>query len=141
MKIGLDVMGGDFAPEAVIEGAVDSLAHLSADDELVLVVLSHGQVVATVDVVDHLRKPVHHMHIFLGQEFYHPDPGRTFKLVLTLVIATCNRILCHHKPHFKNPPPALAGRGGWDQCTLIVWCTVFPATSFLGRTSFSSPFT
>ncbi len=29
MRIGLDVMGGDFAPDAVIEGAVDSLAHLS----------------------------------------------------------------------------------------------------------------
>jgi glycerol-3-phosphate acyltransferase PlsX len=37
MKIGLDVMGGDFAPEAIIEGAVDSLKHLSPDDELVLI--------------------------------------------------------------------------------------------------------
>lgn len=37
MKIGVDVMGGDFAPVAVIEGAVDSLTHLSADDELVLI--------------------------------------------------------------------------------------------------------
>jgi glycerol-3-phosphate acyltransferase PlsX len=37
MKIGLDVMGGDFAPEAIIEGAVDSLEHLAADDELVLI--------------------------------------------------------------------------------------------------------
>jgi glycerol-3-phosphate acyltransferase PlsX len=37
MKIGLDVMGGDFAPEAVIEGAVDSLQHLSAADDLVLI--------------------------------------------------------------------------------------------------------
>jgi glycerol-3-phosphate acyltransferase PlsX len=36
MKIGLDVMGGDFAPDAIIEGAVDSLQHLSADDQLVL---------------------------------------------------------------------------------------------------------
>jgi phosphate acyltransferase len=36
MRIGLDVMGGDFAPDAVIEGAVDSLKHLSADDTLVL---------------------------------------------------------------------------------------------------------
>ena len=26
MKIGVDVMGGDFAPDAVIEGAIDSLA-------------------------------------------------------------------------------------------------------------------
>jgi glycerol-3-phosphate acyltransferase PlsX len=37
MKIGIDVMGGDFAPGAVIEGAVDSLQHLSADTELVLI--------------------------------------------------------------------------------------------------------
>ena len=37
MRIGLDVMGGDFAPDAVIEGAVDCLAHLSADEKLVLI--------------------------------------------------------------------------------------------------------
>jgi phosphate acyltransferase len=37
MRIGLDVMGGDFAPDAIIEGAVDSLKHLSSDDELVLI--------------------------------------------------------------------------------------------------------
>lgn len=37
MKIGLDVMGGDFAPDAVIEGAVDSLRHLSKDEKLVLI--------------------------------------------------------------------------------------------------------
>lgn len=36
MKIGLDVMGGDFAPEAAIEGAVDSLEHLSAGENIVL---------------------------------------------------------------------------------------------------------
>jgi glycerol-3-phosphate acyltransferase PlsX len=37
MKIGLDVMGGDFAPDAVIKGAVDSLQHLSEDEKLVLI--------------------------------------------------------------------------------------------------------
>ena len=37
MKIGLDVMGGDFAPDAIIEGAVDSLGHLIKDDKLVLI--------------------------------------------------------------------------------------------------------
>jgi glycerol-3-phosphate acyltransferase PlsX len=37
MRIGLDVMGGDFAPEAIIEGAVDSLGHLIKDDKLVLI--------------------------------------------------------------------------------------------------------
>jgi glycerol-3-phosphate acyltransferase PlsX len=37
MKIGLDVMGGDFAPRAVIEGAVDTLSHLSAGEKIVLI--------------------------------------------------------------------------------------------------------
>jgi glycerol-3-phosphate acyltransferase PlsX len=37
MRIGLDVMGGDFAPEAIIEGAADSLRYLSSDDKLVLI--------------------------------------------------------------------------------------------------------
>jgi len=37
MKIGLDVMGGDYAPDAIVEGAVDSLMHLSSADELVLI--------------------------------------------------------------------------------------------------------
>jgi len=37
MRIGLDVMGGDFAPDAVIEGAVDSLQHFSDDEKLVLI--------------------------------------------------------------------------------------------------------
>jgi glycerol-3-phosphate acyltransferase PlsX len=37
MRIGLDVMGGDFAPAAIIEGAVDSLKHFSKDDKLVLI--------------------------------------------------------------------------------------------------------
>jgi len=37
MRIGLDVMGGDFAPDAVIEGAVDALCQLPAGDTLVLI--------------------------------------------------------------------------------------------------------
>jgi len=36
MKIGVDVMGGDYAPSAVIEGAVDALEHFSADEKIVL---------------------------------------------------------------------------------------------------------
>jgi len=36
MKIGIDVMGGDFAPDAIIEGAVDTLKHFSADETIVL---------------------------------------------------------------------------------------------------------
>jgi glycerol-3-phosphate acyltransferase PlsX len=37
MRIGLDVMGGDFAPAAIIEGAVDALQHLKVDESLVLI--------------------------------------------------------------------------------------------------------
>jgi phosphate acyltransferase len=37
MRIGLDVMGGDFAPESIIEGAIDSLQHLSVNEKLVLI--------------------------------------------------------------------------------------------------------
>jgi glycerol-3-phosphate acyltransferase PlsX len=37
MRIGLDVMGGDFAPDSIIEGAVDSLEHLSENETLVLI--------------------------------------------------------------------------------------------------------
>jgi len=37
MKLGLDAMGGDFAPDAVIEGAVDALGQLAADDRIVLI--------------------------------------------------------------------------------------------------------
>ena len=37
MRIGLDVMGGDFAPDAIIEGAVDSLQHLSVNEKIVLI--------------------------------------------------------------------------------------------------------
>lgn len=37
MRIGLDVMGGDFAPDAIIEGAFDSLQHLSDNEKLILI--------------------------------------------------------------------------------------------------------
>ncbi|MDX9771864.1 MAG: phosphate acyltransferase PlsX [Bacteroidales bacterium] len=37
MKIGLDAMGGDFAPDAVIEGAVDALGQMPSGDRLVLI--------------------------------------------------------------------------------------------------------
>jgi glycerol-3-phosphate acyltransferase PlsX len=36
MRIGVDVMGGDNAPDAILEGAIASLPRLGADDELVL---------------------------------------------------------------------------------------------------------
>jgi glycerol-3-phosphate acyltransferase PlsX len=37
MKVGLDVMGGDFAPDAVIEGAVDAVQHLAEDEKIILI--------------------------------------------------------------------------------------------------------
>lgn len=37
MNIGVDIMGGDYAPSAVVEGVSDSLEYLSSDDTLVLV--------------------------------------------------------------------------------------------------------
>ena len=37
MRIGLDVMGGDFAPNAIIEGAIDSLQHLSDNEKIILI--------------------------------------------------------------------------------------------------------
>lgn len=37
MRIGLDVMGGDYAPDSIIEGAVDALPHLPPEDMLVLI--------------------------------------------------------------------------------------------------------
>ncbi len=37
MRIGFDVMGGDFAPDAMIEGAVDSVRHFDPDEKLVLI--------------------------------------------------------------------------------------------------------
>jgi len=37
MRIGVDVMGGDNAPQAILDGAVASLDQLDPDDELILV--------------------------------------------------------------------------------------------------------
>lgn len=37
MKLGLDAMGGDFAPDAVIEGAVDALGQMADGDRIVLI--------------------------------------------------------------------------------------------------------
>ena len=37
MRIGLDVMGGDNAPDAILQGAIDSLDRLEPTDAIVLV--------------------------------------------------------------------------------------------------------
>jgi phosphate acyltransferase len=61
MRIGLDVMGGDFAPDAIIEGAVDSLQHLSADESLILIG-NEGMILPKLDEmkVDHSRFEIIH---------------------------------------------------------------------------------
>lgn len=41
MRIGLDVMGGDFAPEATLAGAMQASRHLSPDDRIVLIGNQH----------------------------------------------------------------------------------------------------
>lgn len=43
MRIGIDAMGGDFAPEVVVQGAVDSLCGL--DDDTVLVLFGNKEVI------------------------------------------------------------------------------------------------
>ncbi len=61
MRIGLDVMGGDFAPKATIEGACLALKEISSDDRIVLlgpeeVILEElrltGTSPATFDIID-----------------------------------------------------------------------------------------
>jgi glycerol-3-phosphate acyltransferase PlsX len=37
MKIGLDIMGGDYAPKATVLGAIEAYKALSADQKLVLI--------------------------------------------------------------------------------------------------------
>lgn len=37
MRIAIDAMGGDHAPEEIVAGAIEGLAHLGEDDELVLI--------------------------------------------------------------------------------------------------------
>ena len=48
MKIGLDIMGGDFAPESTVLGAIQALAELEEDDTLVLI----GDEVKIKDILD-----------------------------------------------------------------------------------------
>lgn len=72
MRIGVDVMGGDHAPDAILEGSLAAAAHLSEDDALVLVgdervirpaIESHQyksriECVATTDVIGMDESPV-----------------------------------------------------------------------------------
>ncbi len=73
MRIGVDVMGGDHAPDAIVEGALGSLQHLTPDDVLVLVgdraivedgcarlvvAGGHAEAVATTQVIGMEESPV-----------------------------------------------------------------------------------
>ena len=37
MKIGLDIMGGDYAPDSTVVGAIQALSELEEDDKIVLI--------------------------------------------------------------------------------------------------------
>ena len=37
VRVGIDVMGGDHAPEAILRGCTDALSHIGPDDTLVLI--------------------------------------------------------------------------------------------------------
>jgi glycerol-3-phosphate acyltransferase PlsX len=54
MKIGVDVMGGDFAPDAIIEGAADTLKHLSANETIVLL----GDEKSIIRKLDEMKIPI-----------------------------------------------------------------------------------
>ncbi|MCK4872669.1 MAG: phosphate acyltransferase PlsX [Phycisphaerales bacterium] len=63
MRIAIDVMGGDHAPDAILDGALDALKQLDADDQMILV----GRTDLIMDVldgrgVDDHRLVVEHTH-------------------------------------------------------------------------------
>jgi len=37
VKIGLDIMGGDYAPDSTVVGAIQALSELEEDDKIVLI--------------------------------------------------------------------------------------------------------
>jgi phosphate acyltransferase len=59
MRIALDAMGGDNAPEAVVEGAVEALDTISADVELVLV----GDLERVRPILDRIGAPGPRLHL------------------------------------------------------------------------------
>ena len=59
MKIGLDVMGGDFAPEATILGAIQARKEL--DPDIVLVLVGHEQVIQ--DLLNREKAPAEQFEI------------------------------------------------------------------------------
>jgi len=91
MKIGLDVMGGDFAPEAIIEGAVDSLKHLSANDQLVLI----GDENSIIRKLDEMKiKPSRFQIVHTSQVIEMGDiPAKAYSLKQDSSIAVGYRML------------------------------------------------
>jgi glycerol-3-phosphate acyltransferase PlsX len=91
MKIGLDVMGGDFAPEAIIEGAVDSLKHLSVNDQLALI----GDKNAIIRKLDEMKiEPSRFQIIHTSQVIEMGDvPAKAYSLKQDSSIAVGYRML------------------------------------------------
>jgi len=73
MKIGLDVMGGDFAPKTTIEGAINALQFIPKEDTIVLIGdksiienelknaggdIQSFEIIHTTDVIDMGEKPI-----------------------------------------------------------------------------------
>jgi len=64
VKIGLDVMGGDFAPDATIEGAVFARPHLTNGDQIVLI----GDYQTIFNKLDYLgENPVNYQIVHTSQ--------------------------------------------------------------------------
>ncbi|HAX93550.1 MAG TPA: phosphate acyltransferase PlsX [Bacteroidales bacterium] len=76
MNIGVDIMGGDYAPYAVVEGVADSLEYLSGDDTLVLV----GDEKAIVEKLDEMNVSSPRMKIIHSSEVIEmgDHPARSF---------------------------------------------------------------
>ena len=54
MRIAIDAMGGDFAPDEILAGAVESIQHLDKDDSLILV--GPAEVIKTKLTAENLNK-------------------------------------------------------------------------------------
>ncbi|RJX36192.1 MAG: phosphate acyltransferase PlsX [Desulfarculus sp.] len=87
MRIALDAMGGDRAPEAVVEGAVLALAQVPADVEVVLV----GDLERIKPILDHLGPPSDRLHLQHASEVVAMDeaPGVALRRLKDSSIRVC----------------------------------------------------
>lgn len=93
MRTALDAMGGDFAPAETVKGAVEALAVLPSDDEIVLV----GQTDAIEAELDRLGGPVPRLSIEHADEIVAMDespvealrkkPGSSIRRMVELMIS------------------------------------------------------